>query len=314
MQFKSFNLQEFEHSSGPIRKQKAQELDQICQNSGFLILSGHGVPLKIIRAQWDAVSTFFAGNIETKGKVAIPYSGYPYGWIGPKQEALAASKGKKTPPDLKESFNGGPLVIPEGIKDLNAYEFCYQPTLWPEIKDFKIAWEAYYVEMERLARRLMSAFAEALGLDKEFFNPYISNPISALRALFYSATSSSKEVGQQRAGAHTDYGSLTILLPQPGTTGLQILNRKKWIPVPAKENCFVINIGDLMALWTSNRWVSTVHRVVAKPNQPARQSLAYFHQPDWDAVISPIKDSDTTNAVISGPYLMEKFKSTNLDN
>ena len=58
----------------------------------------------------------------------------------------------------------------------------------------------------------------------------------------------------------------------------------------------------------------TLHRVVAKPNQPARQSLAYFHQPDWDAVISPIKDSDTTNAVISGPYLMEKFKSTNIDN
>ena len=53
MQFKSFNLQEFEHSSGPLRKQKVQELDQICQNSGFLLLSGHGVPLKIIRAQWD---------------------------------------------------------------------------------------------------------------------------------------------------------------------------------------------------------------------------------------------------------------------
>ena len=69
------------------------------------------------------------------------------------------------------------------------------------------------MEMESLAKRLMSAFAEALDLEVEFFDPFIVNPISALRALNYPATSEVTEERQQRAGAHTDYGSLTILLP-----------------------------------------------------------------------------------------------------
>ena len=131
-------------------------------------------------------------------------------------------------------------------------------------------------EMERLAKRVMTAFAEALGLESSFFNAFIESPISALRALNYPATLDVTEEGQQRAGAHTDYGSLTILLPQPGTAGLQIYQKGAWIDVPAEKDCFVVNIGDLMELWTSGRWVSTLHRVVAKPNQAERKSLALF--------------------------------------
>ena len=155
------------------------------------------------------------------------------------------------------------------------------------------------------------AFAEALGLENSYFDRFINNPISALRALHYPETNDFIIDKQQRAGAHTDYGSLTILLPQAGTSGLQIKKKNTWVDVPALEDCFVINIGDLMELWTAKRWISTLHRVVAKPNQPARKSLAYFHQPDWEATIKPISNS-SSEAVVSGPYLMEKFKSTNL--
>jgi isopenicillin N synthase-like dioxygenase len=119
------------------------------------------------------------------------------------------------------------------------------------------------------------------------------------------------EEGQQRAGAHTDYGSLTILFPQPGTSGLQINQNSNWLDVPAEENCFIINLGDLMELWTSGRWVSTLHRVVARPHQAQRKSLAFFHQPDWDSEITPIR-SRGGSTVLSGPYLMNKFKSTNV--
>ena len=93
--------------------------------------------------------------------------------------------------------------------------------------------------------------------------------------------------------------------------GLQILHRDVWLTVPTLENCFVINIGDLMALWTSQRWVSTLHRVVATPDQPSRQSLAFFHQPDLDTEITPIFSEKPFQSVKSGPYLMKKFKSTN---
>jgi isopenicillin N synthase-like dioxygenase len=102
---------------------------------------------------------------------------------------------------------------------------------------------------------------------------------------------------------------LTILLPQPGSQGLQVKQGDAWVDVPAPEGVFVINIGDLMARWTADRWVSTLHRVVAKPGQPARQSLAFFHQPDWDAEIVPLDGSDGYPPVRSGPYLMEKFKA-----
>ena len=311
MSFPRFNLEHFENSSGVERKKRSEALDKICIETGFLIIEGHGVPKKVINEQWDIVSKFFSSPLDIKREVRVPYSGYPYGWIGPDQEALAASKGEETPPDLKESFNGGPLNIPKNIKDPAAYEFCYQPSLWPQIDGFREIWESYYSEMESLAKRIMVAFAEALGLESSYFDSFINNPISALRALYYPKTEDIIIDKQQRAGAHTDYGSLTILLPQTGTTGLQIKKKNTWIDVPAPQDCFVINIGDLMELWTAGRWVSTLHRVVAKPNQSSRKSLAYFHQPDWEAIIKPINAS-FSEKVVSGPYLMEKFKSTNL--
>ncbi len=77
----------------------------------------------------------------------------------------------------------------------------------------------------------------------------------------------------------------------------------------APPGAFVVNIGDLMARWTADAWVSTLHRVVLIPDQPARQSLAFFHQPDWEAEIAPLDGSDAYPPVRSGPYLMAKFRS-----
>lgn len=311
MDFPRFNLECFEKSEGLDRRKRSKELDKMCSETGFLLLEGHGVSQKIILDQWTIVSAFFSSPLKIKREVQVPFIGYPYGWIGPDQEALAASKGEETPPDLKESFNGGPLTIPKNIKDPAAYKFCYQPTLWPKIDGFRKIWETYYTAMEDLAKRVMAAFAEALGLKSSYFDSFIDNPISALRALHYPTTTDAIIEKQQRAGAHTDYGSLTILLPQVGTTGLQIKKNNSWIDVPALEDCLVINIGDLMELWTAGRWVSTLHRVIARPNQPQRKSLAYFHQPNWDSIIKPI-NSGIYGSVVSGPYLMDKFKSTNL--
>ena len=309
MEFPAFDLGAFEQLEGEARAARAAELDLICREIGFLVLEGYGIDPDVIAAQWAAVGAFFALGPEEKAQVAAPAPGYPYGWLGPDREALARSRGEDTPPDLKESFNGGPLTIPEGLPDPDAYAFCYQPTLWPDMPGFREAWEGYYRAMEALAARVMAAFAEALGLERSFFDPYIGQPVSALRALYYPETRGAALAGQQRAGAHTDYGSLTILLPQAGSKGLQIRMGEAWMDVPTPEGAFVINIGDLMERWTANRWVSTLHRVVAVPDQPARQSLAFFHQPDWEAVISPLDGSDAYPPVRSGPYLMEKFRA-----
>jgi len=307
--FPRFDLAAFETAPRDARRELASALDHICQGSGFLVLEGHGVPEDVVARVWQAARMFFAQGAAAKRMVAPVYQGYPYGYLGPDAEALARSKGQDTPPDLKESFNGGPLHVPPDASDA-AMDFCYQPTLWPEVPGFRRAWEAYYVAMEDLAARVMRAFAAALTLPEDHFDRFIASPISALRALHYPATVDAPLDRQQRAGAHTDYGSLTILLPQPGSQGLQVWQDGTWVDVPAPAGAFVINIGDLMARWTADRWVSTLHRVVARPGQPARQSLAFFHQPDWDAEIVPLDGSDAYPPVRSGPYLMEKFQAT----
>jgi isopenicillin N synthase-like dioxygenase len=101
------------------------------------------------------------------------------------------------------------------------------------------------------------------------------------------------EAGQLRAGAHTDYGGLTILKTEDKPGGLQVQTSDgRWEPVPIVPGAFIINLGDLMAQWTNDEWVSTMHRVVNPPRDQAigsrRQSLVFFHQPNYDAVIECI--------------------------
>ncbi len=313
MGLETFNLAAFEAATGAARAAMAADLDRQCRETGFLVISDHGVDPEVIAAQWDAVNRFFAQDAVAKQAAAPLAPGAPYGYLGPDQEALARSRGEETPPDLKESFSGRPVQpVPEGLDDAAA-AFMSAETPWPDVLGFEAAWRAYYAALEDLAARIMVAFAEALSLPSAFFAPHHQNPISALRALHYPATGKVAEDNQQRAGAHTDYGTLTILLPQTGAPGLQIKRGDDWIDVTAPAGTFVINIGDLMERWTADRWVSTLHRVVARPNQPARKSLAFFLQPDWSVEIAPLDGSDTYKPIASGPYLMQKFHAATGD-
>jgi isopenicillin N synthase-like dioxygenase len=206
------------------------------------------------------------------------------------------------------------LRVPPNETDRDALEFCYAKTIWPpDMPEFRAAWEAYYREMEALAARIMQAFAVALDLDAQFFAPFIDAPVSALRALNYPAQPAVPQPDQLRAGAHSDYGSLTILLPQAGSRGLEIFTRDGiWQEVPPIPDTFIVNIGDLMARWSNDRWRSTLHRVVNHTTETARQSLAFFHQPNWSAEITCLPDKGPAKypPVLSGPYLMDKFRST----
>ncbi|MEL6571586.1 MAG: 2OG-Fe(II) oxygenase family protein [Pseudomonadota bacterium] len=306
MSLATFDLAAFEAAQGPARAEMAAQVDQLCRETGFLVVTGHGVDPNVIDALWDAVRRFFAQDADAKQAVAAAH-GAPYGYLGPDQEALARSKGVDTPPDLKESFSGRPQQSAPVGAGAAAIAFSTATTPWPDVPGFQAAWHAYFVALEDLAARIMVAFAEALGLPSDHFAPFHKDPISALRALHYPATGADAEDNQQRAGAHTDYGTLTVLLPQTGTPGLQIKQGDRWVDVIAPQDAFVINIGDLMERWTANRWVSTLHRVVARPNQPARMSLAFFLQPDWHAEIAPLDGSSAYGPIASGPYLMQKF-------
>jgi isopenicillin N synthase-like dioxygenase len=320
--FPVVSLKRFETADAAGRKLLALEVDAICRTTGFLAIADHGVPQAVIEPAWRKAAAFFDQPAAVKQAAKAPYPGYPYGYLGPNSEALAASRGVATPPDLKESFNGGPLDVPPGMTDEEALAFCYAPTIWPTAPDgFRPAWEAYYLAMEDLAARVMRLFAAALTLPEDYFDAMIDHPVSALRALNYPAQTAPPRRDQMRAGAHSDYGSLTILLPQEDSKGLQIQRADgSWVDVPPVRGAFIINIGDLMQRWTNDKWVSTVHRVAnpadAGEAMARRQSFAFFHQPNWFAEIKCLEvclelgEQPKYPPVLSGPYVRDKFKST----
>jgi isopenicillin N synthase-like dioxygenase len=315
MSFPALDLARFEGASAAGRRALGEEVDRVCRSTGFLALVGHGVPEPTIAEVWRKAEAFFALPPSKKLAAKAPHAGYPYGYLPPLAEALARSKGVDSPPDLKESFNGGPEAAPPGLTDPQALAFCYAPTIWPQAPaGFREAWLDYYRATEDLAARVMRVFAVALGKPEDFFAPFLDAPISALRALNYPALDHAPAPGQIRAGAHTDYGSLTILKPQAGSRGLQIHSQGAWVEIPPVADAFVINIGDLMARWTDDRWVSTLHRVVIPADGGAerRQSLAFFHQPNWDADIVSLSGANLYPPVKSGPYLMSKFQATTM--
>ena len=300
----------------------ARLIDAACREIGFFSVTGHGVAGAITDRMWAASRAFFDLPIAEKQRVAMPYDGYPYGYSPLLNEGLAHSLGAASPPDLKESFNMGPPNRPVAPPTDEDEAFAFAETPWPEVPaDFRTAWSAYYTAMSGLAARLMSLFAIALDLEPQFFADKIDRHISALRAINYPDQTAPPQPGQLRAGAHSDYGSLTILLQDDAPGGLQVKDRGgAWRDVPHVRGSFVVNIGDLAARWTNDRWVSTLHRVVNPPRNPSgstrRQSIAFFHQPNWDAQIaclpSCLKEGAAPKYPVigSGAHLMAKYKST----
>jgi isopenicillin N synthase-like dioxygenase len=295
-----------------------------CEETGFLVVTNHGVDRRLIDAAWSTATRFFDLPVADKLSVAMPYPGYPYGYAPMRGERLAASLGDDTPPDLKETFSMGPIERPARTPADAAEAFVYEPTPWPAaLPELKPSLEAYYCAMSDLVARIMTLFADALLLPRNFFDSRIDRHTSALRVLNYPALVEPPEPGQLRAGAHTDYGTVTVLLAE-APEGLEVLvptgAGDRWTAVPAVAGSLIVNLGDAMARWTNDRWRSTLHRVVTPPSRLAegsrRQSIAFFHNANWDAVIECIPsclaegESPRYPPVTAGEHLMSKFRST----
>ncbi|NHN84803.1 isopenicillin N synthase family oxygenase [Acetobacter musti] len=319
------DLSVFEAATDAGRARLAAGVDDACRQCGFLFISGHGVPAALSDAMWEVTKQFFALPEARKLDVISPVPGGPYGYQRLGSEYLARSRDgvpdtdTEQQPDRKETFSCGPFRAPGADPEETA--FCFAPVPWPEQPEaFRSTWHAWYIAMEQLAARIMTVFAHALTLPSGYFREFFTAPVSALRALNYPAVGTGRQESSVRAGAHSDYGTLTILLPQAGGAGLQVLAPDgSWVDVMAPPGAFVINIGDLMARWTNGRWASTVHRVVREAgcdHDTPRQSLAFFQQPDWNAEIVPFSSCVTPDRpaafgpVRSGRYLRDKFRST----
>jgi len=248
-----------------------------CEDIGFFVITGHGFPEALATRIYDASRAFFdlpAGEKNAVGESGPVLGGLMHFAFG--EEALAATLGEAAIGDLKETLDYGP-------------GFFGDP--WPATPpDLEAAWRAYYDGMSALAATLRRIFAAALGLEPDYFDDRFQGHLSSLRVVDYPERSLPPAPGQLRAGAHSDYGVLTILRTEDAPGGLQVLTRDgRWSDVPHIPGAFVVNIGDAMMRWTNDRWISTQHRVVnppVHPGQPSRrQSIAYFHNLPRDTVI-----------------------------
>ncbi|MCY3561194.1 MAG: isopenicillin N synthase family oxygenase [bacterium] len=294
-------------------------VDEACRRIGFFVVVGHGVQEGVIDDLWAAARAFFDLPLALKRATPAPSADYAYGYSPVEGEVLARSLGASSPPDLKESLNIGPLRLPAVIP-AGAEAILAEPR-WPERPAaLRPAWEAYFEAMADLAGRLLTIMAVGLGLPAEFFEPYLDDCSSAMRAINYPEVQTAPLPGQLRAGAHTDYGTLSILRFDDAPGGLEVKGLDGWATVPATPGGFVVNLGDMMARWTNDRWVSTLHRAGLPPvgagHTSRRQSVVFFHNVAWDAEVRCLPtclapgESPRYEPVLAGPHLLSKFAST----
>lgn len=302
----------------------AEEVALACESLGFLIVTGHGVAESTISDMVETSVAFFSQSIQSRIK-SMPPNPYIFrGYFPSEASALAASLDIQTPGDLCEVFCINRFDDEEDAKKAGmkpGLESFFAANIWPaDISDFEQAWITYYLEMEKLAGHLLSLMAVALGLDKNWFVPFCDQHTTNLVANYYPAQISEPLPGQLRRGAHTDYGSLSILYQTHDSGGLQVQTVDGgWLNVPYVPGSYVINLGDLLAVWTNDRWKSTMHRVVNPPRTNAnesRLSTVFFHQPNFDANIECIPNCSSPDnpsrydSTSAGEWILAKLQKS----
>ncbi len=259
------------------RKAVAREIRAACTNNGFFYIANHGIPQGLIEAVQTQTRAFFDRPIVEKQKVSKSLSKCNRGW-----EPLGAQTlDPNAPPDLKETYYMG-LELPLDHPAVAAGKFNHGPNLWPQdMPGFKPTMNGYHAAMRDLSERIMVGLALSLDLSENYFDGFNRDPLSTLRLLHYPPHPVDAAKGQAGAGAHTDYGALTLLL-QDANGGLQVRDLDNtWIHATPIPETFVFNIGDAIARWTNDLYRSTVHRVVNVSGN-RRYSVPFFYSGNAD--------------------------------
>lgn len=273
----------FEHGTRGDRQKIGADIDRACRGTGFFYLANHGIARPILDNAFGAAAHFFACPVAEKRRIAIENSPCHRGWFALGGEVLDHITHPEG--DFKEGIKIGQDLPPDHPR-VRARIALHGPNQWPDIAGWQDTMQNCFTACETLGRQLMQAFAIALALDEQFFAPWLRLPMATLGPLYYPPMDASKH-GRISAGAHTDFGCLT-LLAQQDIGGLEILMPDgTWCAVPPRENMLVVNIGDMLARWTNDRYASTRHRVVNR-SDAARVSLAFFFDPDPDVDLSPL--------------------------
>ncbi|MGI8664099.1 MAG: isopenicillin N synthase family dioxygenase [Acidimicrobiales bacterium] len=286
------DLAPFREGGPEDRAAVATAIDVACRDTGFLVLTGHGVPQATIDDWVERSTAFFERPMEEKRDYVVTEPSANRGYTEPGKEGLAYTLGSRTPPDLFEAMTYGreDAIGPR----FDAHRHHFRPNRWPdEPAGLREAFLAYEAELRRVADDVLRAMAIALDLPEGWLVGRCAGSVITTRAISYRRYPGSPdpEPGQMRLGAHTDYGVLTLLWADD-VPGLQVQRSGTWHDVSFAPRSFLGNIGDMLAMWTNDRWHSTLHRVVPPPassNGPVRRrSVARFLDGDPSVLVECI--------------------------
>ncbi len=281
----------------------AADLGRACRDTGFSLLTGHGIDPCAIQSVFDQADRFFALPLPDKAKLDIRLNPHNRGWAAQGTEALDEKSGLL---DRKEAFNVGLDLEPTDPRVL-AEEPFRGVNVWPDLPEFRGVMLRYFNAALRLGRRIHRAFEADLNLPTGYFDPHFTAPMATLRVLRYPPAPDGQGIG---AGAHSDYGSITLLMTD-GVAGLQVRPRGgDWVDVPHVPGAFVVNIGDCLMRWSNDIYVSTPHRVL--PPKGERRSIAFFLDPNPESVISALPGTGEAKypPVSGADYLRSRLDAT----
>ncbi|KAF8741851.1 Clavaminate synthase, partial [Rhizoctonia solani] len=293
------------------KQRTADEIVSAFERVGFIYLSRHGIAPETVDTAFKQSAEFFKLPIDVKAKLAWEDPRSNRGYVMPGRERVTQSTDpaeiarlRALAPDAKESMEIG--------RDWDAT----WANRWPDAKDapkFKETFLSFFQTCHELHAEVMSSIALGLGLNERFFDKLIDEQYHNLRLLSYPPISRDALLkdGQARAGAHSDYGTLTLLF-QDQVGGLEVQNphTKDFQPATPIPGTIVVNVGDLLAR-------CTLHRVVAPPigtgpMTPARQSIAFFCNPNGGAEIACLPNTGKPKypPVQTETYIVGRLKAT----
>ena len=284
----------------------AGEIHEACTTLGFFYITNHQVPEAVIARAAQAARQFFACPLDAKRIVSANANHRGFHARGD-----ALMYGAKRP-DEKEFYSIG-LELGADDPSVLAGEKLRGPNNWPSfMPELQPVLYDYFTELGRCGADLLRVVALSLGRDENFFAAKYTKPLQRTQIIYYPPAPPDRDPDEFGVSPHTDYGCITLLW-QDDNGGLQVrsLASRTWIDARPIAGSFVVNVGDLLARWTSGRFSSTVHRVVNLSGRE-RHSIATFCDPDFATIIDPAELGDAAPQeryapVRAGEYILGRF-------